>query len=258
MGEYVFKADTKLTSLYIPDGVTSIGSNIFIDAGNNVTLSVAENSYAQSYAEKHGIKYTVRTAPVTEVANGTCGDNAKWVLESDGVLTISGSGAMSDNNTNKTPWEAYKQQIKHVVIEKGITSIGKFNFFYCNKLESVTLEEGAKLEKIGWGAFGYSSLQEITVPDSVTRIDGYAFYYCSKLTKVEISENSKLASMGEYVFKADTKLTSLYVPDGVTSIGANIFLDAVDNVTLSVAENSYAKNYADKYGIKYTVRSNNI
>ena len=162
---------------------------------------------------------------------------------------------MSDNNTNKAPWEAYKQQIKHVVIGKDITSIGKFNFFYCSKLESVTFEEGTKLEKIGWGAFGYSSLQEIAVPDSVTRIDGYAFYYCSKLTKVEISENSKLASMGEYVFKADTKLTSLYIPDGVTSIGSNIFIDAGNNVTLSVAENSYAQSYAEKHGVKYTMRA---
>ncbi|MFQ6964589.1 MAG: hypothetical protein ACLRR6_11125 [Oscillospiraceae bacterium] len=45
--------------------------------------------------------------------------------------------------------------------------MGKFNFFWCNKLETVTFEEDSQLERIGWGAFGYSSLPQIAIPDSV-------------------------------------------------------------------------------------------
>ena len=253
MGESVFKADAKLKYLYIPDGTNNIGWGIFEGAGNNVTVSVAANSYAQAYAEKYGISYETRTPKPTVVASGSCGDNAAWTLNSEGVLSVTGNGPMSDNNTNHAPWEAYKYQIKQVVIGKDITYIGKFNFFRCSRLETVTFEEGTKLERIGWGAFGYSSLPAITIPDSVTRIDGYAFYYCSKLTDVAISENSKLESLGEYAFKADTKMTSLYIPDGVTKIGTAIFKD-VTGVTLSVAENSYAQAYAEKYGIAYETR----
>ena len=253
MGESVFKADAKLKYLYIPDGTNNIGWGIFEEAGNNVTVSVAANSYAQAYAEKYGISYETRTPKPTVVASGSCGDNAAWTLNSEGVLSVTGNGPMSDNNTNHAPWEAYKYQIKQVVIGKDITYIGKFNFFRCNRLETVTFEEGTKLERIGWGAFGYSSLPAITIPDSVNRIDGYAFYYCSKLTDVAISENSKLESLGEYAFKADTKMTSLYIPDGVTKIGSAIFKD-VTGVTLSVAENSYAQAYAEKYGIAYETR----
>ena len=253
MGESVFKADAKLKYLYIPDGTNNIGWGIFEGAGNNVTVSVAANSYAQAYAEKYGISYETRTPKPTVVASGSCGDNAAWTLNSEGVLSVTGNGPMSDNNTNHAPWEAYKYQIKQVVIGKDITYIGKFNFFRCSRLETVTFEEGTKLERIGWGAFGYSSLPAITIPDSVTRIDGYAFYYCSKLTDVAISENSKLESLGEYAFKADTKMTSLYIPDGVTKIGSAIFKD-VTGVTLSVAENSYAQAYAEKYSIAYETR----
>ena len=253
IGGYAFKADTKLASLYIPDNTTHIGPDIFQDARNNVTLSVAANSYAQSYAEKYGLAYVARPVPTVIIASGSCGDNAAWELDNEGTLKITGSGPMADNSTNHTPWEAYKHQIRHVVIGRDITAIGRFNFFWCNKLQSVTFEEGTKLERIGWGAFGYSSLPAITIPDSVTRIDGYAFYYCSKLTDVAISENSKLESLGEYAFKADTKMTSLYIPDGVTKIGTAIFKD-VSGVTLSVAENSYAQAYAEKYGIAYTAR----
>ena len=254
MGEYVFRADMELRSLYIPDSVTSIGSNIFQDAKEGVTLFVAENSYAKTYAEKYGIAYETRKAKLTVVASGTCGENAAWTLDSEGVLNITGDGPMADNNTNQAPWEAYKYQIKQIVIGKDITYIGKFNFFRCSRLETVTFEEGSKLERIGWGAFGYSSLPAITIPDSVTQIDGYAFYYCSKLSNVEISENSKLTRMGEYVFKADTSLTSLYIPDCTVQIGAGLFQDAIANVTLYVAENSYAQSYAKKYGIAYETR----
>ncbi len=253
LGEYVFKADTRITSLYIPDGVVKIGTDIFRDAHDTVTLSVAANSYAQSYAEKYGLAYVARPVPTVIIASGSCGDNAAWELDNEGTLKITGSGPMADNSTNHTPWEAYKHQIRHVVIGRDITAIGKFNFFWCSKLETVTFEEGSQLDRIGWGAFGYSSLPAITIPDSVTRIDGYAFYYCSKLTDVAISENSKLESLGEYAFKADTKMTSLYIPDGVTKIGSAIFKD-VSGVTLSVAENSYAQAYAEKYGIAYTAR----
>ena len=254
LGEYAFKADTKMTSLYIPDGVTKIGSAIFKDV-TGVTLSVAENSYAQAYAEKYGIAYETRKAKLTVVASGTCGENAAWTLDSEGVLNITGDGPMADNNTNQAPWEAYKYQIKQIVIGKGITYIGKFNFFWCNKLETVTFEEGSQLERIGWGAFGYSSLPQIAIPDSVTRLEGYAFYYCSNLSNVEISESSCLSSLGECVFKADTKLTSLYIPDGMNNIGWGIFENAIANVTLSVAESSYAQTYAEKYGIAYVTRT---
>ena len=255
MGESVFRADTKLKNLYIPDAVSSIGWNIFEDATEGVTLSVAENSYAQSYAKKYGIAYVTRTPKPTVVASGACGENAAWALNSEGVLEITGSGAMWDNETNRSPWAAYKYQIRQVVIGKDITYLGKFNFFQCRSLESVTFQEGSKLERIGWGAFGYSSLPAITIPDSVTRLESYAFYFCTNLSSVEISENSGLTSMGESVFRADTKLKNLYIPDAVISIGWGIFEDATEGVTLFVAENSYAQSYAKKYGIAYVTRA---
>ena len=223
-----------------------------------MTLSVAANSYAQSYAEKYELAYTARPVPVQVVASGSCGENASWQLTNEGTLYINGSGAMSDNDPNHAPWEACKQQIRQVVIGKDITYIGRFNFFWCSKLQSVTFEEGTKLDRIGWGAFGYSSLPAITIPDSVTRIDDYAFYFCSKLTDVTIGEHSKLTVLGGYAFKADTKITSLYIPDGVTKIGADIFRDAHDNVTLSVAANSYAQTYAEMNGIPYAVRAETV
>ena len=197
----------------------------------------------------------VRCATADVVDAGLCGQTAVYVLYRDGTMVIGGSGAMDDYEfRGVTPIRQHNTQIKRLVIGKDITYIGKFNFNTCSKLQSVTFEEGTKLERIGWGAFGYSSLPEITIPDTVTQIDGYAFYFCENLTKVTISESSGLTSFGEFVFKADTKLKTLYIPDGVNSIGLNIFQDATQGVTLSVLENSYAQAYAKKYGIAYVTR----
>lgn len=65
------------------------------------------------------------------VKSGTCGDNLTWTLDADGVLTISGTGAMKDytdsSNRNPSPF-CENNTIKTVVIEKGVTSIGEWRF----------------------------------------------------------------------------------------------------------------------------------
>ena len=54
---------------------------------------------------------------------GTCGDSASWILD-NGVLTISGSGDMSDYSTSNDPgWYSDRLSVKSIVIEDGITSI---------------------------------------------------------------------------------------------------------------------------------------
>ena len=70
---------------------------------------------------------------VTVIAEGDCGEKAKWVLKSNGVLTISGNGDMSDysygilsGETVKTPWDDNKAQIKKVVVDEGLKSIGDY------------------------------------------------------------------------------------------------------------------------------------
>ena len=71
-------------------------------------------------------------AQAVEAANGTCGDNITWSLDENGLLTISGNGAMSDYSTypNGAPWYLHREAITAVIIEEGVTRIGK-GAFYC-------------------------------------------------------------------------------------------------------------------------------
>jgi hypothetical protein len=79
-----------------------------------------------------------------EIYSGTCGDEATWSFNSaTATLTISGSGSMTDSYEEPGPWCRYDFNIvestKHVVIEEGITRIGKWNFYYHQNLQTVEI-----------------------------------------------------------------------------------------------------------------------
>ena len=58
-------------------------------------------------------------------AEGICGENISWIIDSTGTLTISGEGDMTDwRSPDYTVWADYKNSISSVVIEEGVTSIG--------------------------------------------------------------------------------------------------------------------------------------
>ena len=121
------------------------------------------------------------------VDSGTCGakgSNLTWTLDSEGVLTISGSGGMHDyDGPSSPPWYRSRSMVKSAVIADGVTSIGEWAFFGCGSLTSVTIPNS--VTSIGRYAFYYcTSLTSVTIPDSVTSIGGSAFYNCTSLTDV--------------------------------------------------------------------------
>ena len=142
---------------------------------------------------------------VASAMGGTCGAEGaevRWSFDSNtGVLTISGNGAMADyfftNNNGEmhttAPWKDFDADIKHVVIESGVTNIGSHAFFMCNNLESVSIPEG--VTTIEDRAFWQTSLKNITIPASVTQIGSKikeVFYQCYDLESITVA-NGKTA-----------------------------------------------------------------
>lgn len=112
-----------------------------------------------------------------------------WDL-TDGMLTISGQGAMpAYTESNKAPWDTYKDQITSVSINDGVTSIGDYAFYGCSSIVSVNI--GQNVATIGRNAFAQcTGLTSILIPASVTRLNGYAFEGCSSLASIEILTQS--------------------------------------------------------------------
>ena len=160
--------------------------------------------------------------------------NLTWKLDADGTLTISGTGAMKNYDYNDNPSPVYNNSnVKKVVIEDGVTSIGNSAFNECISLTSITIPDS--VTSIGTYAFsGCRSLTSITIPDSVTSIGAYAFQSCSNLTSITIPDS--VTSIGASAFNSCSGLTSITIPDSVTSIGNFAFSYCISLTSITIPD----------------------
>lgn len=173
------------------------------------------------------------------IANGNCGadeggENLKWTLDNNGVLTISGIGAMKNYDYYNSPgWYQHTNEITSVVFNDGITRIGDLAFDGCTNIKKVSYtgytgaENNALPEsvtKIGYGAFRDAGVTgTLELPKNLTAIGVYAFYRCKNLTgPLTIPEN--VTKIGYYTFSGCSGLTGpLTIPKGVTTIEKSAF-----------------------------------
>ncbi|MCD7770685.1 MAG: leucine-rich repeat protein [Oscillospiraceae bacterium] len=179
----------------------------------------------------------VSVADTTVVDYGTCGANLTYVLDSDGVLTISGTGDMGNygapGSTVKSPFYSSRSSITSVVIESGVTSIGSYTFYGCTNLESVVIPDG--ITSIGYCAFKLcTSLTSVVIPDGITSIGDEAFFQCTSLTSVTIGRG--ITSIGDSTFRVCTSLESIVIPDGVTSIGSYAFYKCASLTSINIPD----------------------
>ncbi len=174
---------------------------------------------------------------VETVASGTNGDAISWTLDSNGVLTFSGSGDMSTERS----WYDYRSQIYSVVIGKGITGICDYAFAR-TKITAVSIPD--TVTKIGAGAFLGTALHTVELSASVTDIGYGAFSNCSALTAITVdTANPVYRSVDGLLYQADTLIR---VPAGLTEIrlegSPEIAVDAFRGVTATVTAEQVCNN----------------
>ena len=131
------------------------------------------------------------------VYSGICGDNLIWTIDAENVLTIKGQGDMYDYEFSETdvggtahstsPWFNYNQNITSIVVENGVTGIGKNAFLHC------------------------INATEILIPESVISIRFQAFYECNSIVTMTLP--SALEELGDRVFNGCISLNDFYISD---------------------------------------------
>jgi len=175
--------------------------------------------------------------------NGTCGANLTWTLK-DSTLTISGTGNMDnffdDYRVNDIPWYEFNNKIAKVVIESGVTSIGRYAFMGCKNLISISIPNSVTIIN-GAAFYDCRSLTSVSIPESVTRIEYQAFYNCSSLTSIPIPNS--VTNIRNSAFYGCSALTSIIIPKGVTKIEFSTFRGCRNLISITIPESVTSIEY---------------
>ena len=231
---------------------TSYTNISYIENGNTYYYKVrALDANGTAGAWSSIVSVTYRKPAAATVASGKCGDSAKWTLDAAGTLTISGSGRMydyewpADRGGTTPPWLAnkYRDSIRALRVEQGITYIGRCAFDSCSNLSDVTLPTSLRiigqcafndctalrsiqlpegLTTIMEDAFNAAGLVSITFPSTLGELRDGAFMNCEKLQSLRLPEG--LTTIGNWAFYCNPNISSIYIPASVTTIGEEAFI----------------------------------
>lgn len=138
------------------------------------------------------------------------GNNITWNFdESTGTLTLSGNGEMYDlPDGEKAPWRKdFRQQVQHIIIKDGITSIGTKAFYALDKVVDIRIPNSVKIIKKG-ALQKCESIKELHLPNGLVGIGEDAFAFMNECTgfKIDNSEEASFHTINGVLFFGTTLL----------------------------------------------------
>ena len=243
IGYCAFYGCSGLTSLTLPDDITSIGSWAFRDCSGLTSLTIPAgitsiHSLAFQYCS--GLKevricindnldtYLTKGHPYIPVDYKYIDCDIKYYINDKEITSI-------EIPSNVTTLGDYvfqgRRGLTSLNLPAGITSIGSGAFYDCSGLTSLNLPAG--ITSIGSSAFaGCSGLTSLNLPAGITSIGSYTFSGCSGLTSLTLPAG--ITSIGYGAFRNCSGLTSLNLPDGITEIGDRAFYDCSGLTSLTL------------------------
>ena len=222
IGNYAFCECENLTAIAIPNSVTSIGDGAFSYCSSLTSITIPNSVTSIGEYTFSGCPLTSITIPnsVTSIGDGVFSDCtllASIAVESGNTRYDSRNKCNAIINTANNILIA---GCKNTIIPNNVTSIGDAAFSGC------------------------SSLTSITIPESVTSIGGRAFHWCPSMTSVTIGDS--VTSIGDWAFFGCHSLTSVIIPNSVTSIGDLAFFNCtftkdnfINNSILDATQHQY-------------------
>jgi hypothetical protein len=234
IGPNAFWRIDSMTSVRIPDSVTSIGDSAFLGC-SSLTNVIMGNSVTNL---GYGAFYSCSSLAKTTIPNSIVNIGGAAFLGCAGLTTIT-----VPNSVTNIPGHAFDgcisltnltlgsnivsigeaafsgcSSLASVTIPHSVTSIGEAAFFDCSSLTNVVM--GNSVTNIGFQAFSScDSLVNVTMPNSMLDIGGGAFLVCHSLTSVTISKS--VTTIGEYAFGVCYSLTNITV-DPLNSVFSSV------------------------------------
>lgn len=199
IGDYAFSGCFGLKFIYnYAEYPQTIYSNVMEDVDKDeCTLFIPEYT-DYLYSTANVWKQFTHTWQMSE--RGSCGENLTWFYNTlDSVLTISGSGEMTDwqDSGVDAPWNKYDSQLSYLILPEGLTHIGNNAFRGC------------------------ANLKELIILNNVISIGESAFSWCVTLTSLVLPQG--LTTIQKNAFLGCTSLESLSIPNSVENIGTKAF-----------------------------------
>ena len=224
IGSSAFYNCSGLTSITIPDSVTSIGSSAFFGCSG-----IIQKENGVSYVDKWVIDCD-NTVSQVQLRGDTAGIAAQAFSDCSGLTSITIPDSVTSIGSNTF---SGCSGLTSITIPKSVTSIGSYAFSDCSGLTSITIPDS--VTSIGSNAFSdCSGLTSITIPDSVTSIGSSAFRGCSGLTSITIPYG--VTSIGDEAFSGCRGLTSITIPGSVTSIGYRAFYNCNGLTSITIPD----------------------
>ena len=208
IGENAFKSCSALTSVTIGNSVTSIGGNAFEDCSSLTSVTIGESVTSigkKAFAYCSGLTSVTIPNSVTSI-----GDDA--FRNCSGLTSITIPNSVTSIGSSAF---AYCSGLTSFTIPNSVESVSNATFYECSSLSSVTLGHG--VTNIGYNAFRYcSSLTSITIGKKVKSIGNYVFAGCSQLTNI-ICNREEPPIIESMTFDDMAYLNTIYVPCGAVA-----------------------------------------
>ena len=251
IGDFVFSGCTGLTSITIPDSIKNIGIASFADCVGLTSIVIPDSVTSIgdcAFSGCTGLTSVTIPDSVTSISKYAFEDctgltKINWYAESvsdfvdswgDGYNVFSNAGTAGGGID--------------VVFGGNVKSIPAYAFYNVSSIKSVIISNS--VTSIGGSAFyGCTGLTGITIPDSVTNIGSSAFSFCTGLTIVTIGNS--VTSIGDSAFRNCTGLTSVTIPDSVTSIGYWAFEDCTGLTSVTIPDSVTSIGYDAFYNTSW-------
>ena len=225
IGNGAFSNVTSITSVTIPNSVTSIENNAFSGCTSlrSITIPDSINKIGNNAFENCIVKDLIISGSSKKITSNmvVCKETLEKVVIANSVTYIDYGAFL--NCTRLT----------NIVIPNSVTSIGDRVFSDCTSLTSITIPDS--VTHIGDYAFANcTNLTSITIPNSVTNIDDYAFSGCTSLTSITIPNS--MTEINKQTFSGCTNLTSITIPNSVTNIDDYAFSGCTSLTSITINE----------------------